>query len=680
MKDFFAQLKQWHVYRLAVSYAAAAWLVLQLTIAVREPLGLPTWTLTAAIGVLIAGFSVALWIGWMQDHRTVLADGRAVPRKRRHHFAVALLSLLPTALVAAGFLLFHRPAPAGTGTGGSTPWDPPGLVSEKSIAVLPFDSLSGETENTYFAEGIQDEILTDLAKVADLKVISRTSVQAYRTGGARNLREIGRALGVAHLLEGSVQRAVGKVRVMAKLIDARTDIQLWANRYDGDLADIFVIQSRIAEQIAGSLKAQLSPDEKRAIDARPTADLEAYDLYLQAKELLTEFQAQTDYRESLLKALRLLDAARARDPAFALAACLAARTHDQLYYLGFDHTPMRLAMAEAAVADALRVKPDLGEAHLARVMLLCHGSLDFAAAREALALARKALPNSAEVLNITSYVDRRQGLWQDAVRNQARAVSLDPRNPVYLNDLIVDYDLLRMYPEEERVADAGMTAVPQEEPFFRLMKAQIYLESGRLDACRKGLGTLTGDHDPGGGEMLTRVTVALYERRFAEASQTLAASKLERYFDFNGTLMPRAWLEALIARAAGDTDKAKAAMLTARIIVEQNTRGQPEDATTLSLLGRIDAALGRKEDAVREGLRAVGLRPVSADKMGGPAVEGALALIYAWTGDADRATDLLEPLSRNPAGAPYGELRFDPAWDALRGNPRFEQLVAAMKP
>ncbi len=557
---------------------------------------------------------------------------------------------------------------------------PSAEAPEKSIAVLPFESLSADKDNAYFAEGIQDEILTDLARVADLKVISRTSVLAFRAGGARNLREIGRALGVSHLLEGSVQRQAGKVRVTAQLIDARTDLHLWAEHYDGDLADIFAIQSQMAEQIVGSLKARLSPDEKKAIDTRPTTDLGAYDLYLRAKELLYGFQAEKDSREPLLQAVRLLDSALEQDPRFALAHCLAARAHDQIYWLRSDHSTTRLAQEEAAVANALRLQPDLGEAHLARAMLLYHGSLDYAGASEELAIARRALPNSAEVLMVSSYIDRRQGRWPVVVRNQEKAVSLDPRNPNYPNDLTATYDVMRMYREENRAADVAITVVPQQADFFRLLKAQVCLEVGQPEACRRGLATLPADYDADGGATTTRFALALGERHFEAAARVLAASPRGTFPNFSGTQEPREWLEALAARAVGDPEKAKTSMLAARRVVEEAARGQPEDPATLSLLGRIDAALGRKEEALREGRRAVALRPVSMDAMGGPEWEGALALIYAWTGETDLALGLLGPLSTLPGGPHYGELRLNPAWDGLRGNPRFERLVAAMEP
>ena len=436
----------------------------------------------------------------------------------------------------------------------------------------------------------------------------------------------------------------------------------------------------MAEQIVGSLKARLSPDEKKAIDTRPTADLEAYDLYLQAKELLTGFQAEGDYREPLLKAVRLLDAAVAKDPGFALAYCLAARAHDQLYWLRIDRTTLRLAREEAAVAEALRLKPDLGEAHLARAMLLFHGSLDFAGARDELAIAGKSLPNSAELRAVTSYIDRHQGRWQEAVRHMEKAVSLDPCNPGFLNDLEVVYDGLRLYREEDRVANAAL-AVPGQAEFSQMAKAQIQLEAGQPEACRKLLAKVPESFDPNGGTTFTsREPRAL---RAAVSGSGAGArggpGRGNRQFRWN----PGAagvWLEALVARAAGDHARAQTLMEAARATLETQARGQPEDAFTLSLLGRIDAALGRKEDAWREGRRAVELQPVSLDAANGPPMESALALIYVWTGETEQALELLEPLSTLPGGPTYGELHFDPAWDPLRGNPRFEHLVAEMEP
>ena len=598
----------------------------------------------------------------------------AVPR-RRPRFAWATGAVLFALAVGGAVAWWRHAAPATAGSG-------PAAVTEKSIAVLPFDNLSADKDNAYFAEGIQDEILTDLAKVADLKVISRTSVMAYGPGHAGNVREIGLALGVAHLLEGSVQRAAGRVRVTAQLIDARTDAQLWAEHFDRDLSDVFAIQSEMAERIAASLQARLSPGEKTAIDARPTADLAAYDLYVRAKDLVATFQGTPDWRESLFKAVGLLDEATARDPRFALAYCLAARAHDQLYFFGLDPTPARLTLEENAAAAALRLQPALGEAHLAWALLLYHGRRDYAGARRELAIARAALPNAAEVFSLTSYLDRREGHWDDAARNQERATSLDPRNPGVLNDQMVIHDMRREYRDEVRVAEAGVAAAPSDDAanYCRLIKAAALLEAGQLEAARAAMAGVPPDYDSNGGAMFTRVLIALYQKRPAEAAALVAGFKGGEYSGVNGLMTPRAWLEALVARAAGDPDRARAALWQARGIADATVRQRPDDPGALALLGEIDAGLGRKEDALREGRAAVAMRPVSADAMDGPGLATALALIYAWTGEADAAMTALAALEKTPGGPDAGQLRFDPMWDPVRGKAGFAEMLARLDP
>ncbi len=594
---------------------------------------------------------------------------------RRHRLALAAGLALCALAVVGGLAWWHHAATAGAGPG-------PAAAAEKSIAVLPFDNLSDDKANAFFTEGIQDEILTNLAKVADLKVISRTSVMAYGPGHTGNVRDIGLALGVAHLLEGSVQRAGGKIRVTAQLIDARTDAQQWAEHFDRDLADVFAIQSEMAERIAASLQARLSPGEKTAIDARPTADLAAYDAYVQAKDLVTSYQGTPDWRESLLKAVRGLDEATARDPNFALAYCLAARAHDQLYFFGLDPTPARVTLEENAAATALRLQPGLGEAHLAQALLLYHGKRDYPGARRELAVARAALPNAAEVFSLTSYLDRREGHWDDAARNQERATSLDPRNPSVLNDQMVIHDMRREYRDEIRVAEAGVRVAPSADAanFCRLIKAAALLEAGQLEAARAAMATVPPDYDSNGGAMFTRVLIALYEHRPAEAAALVESFKGGEYSGVNGLMTPRAWLEALVARAAGDPDRARAALLQARGIADATVRRRPDDPGALALLGQIDAGLGRKEDAWREGRAAVAMRPVSADAMDGPGLATGLAMIYAWTGDTDVARAALVALEKTPGGPDYGQLRFDPAWDPLRGKPGFAEMLARLDP
>lgn len=674
MRAFLNELRDGRVYRTAVSYAVASWLILQLAAIIGPALGLPAWTLAATIGVLLCGFTAALWIGWVRHQRSRTADGHsaAIPR-RRHHFAFAVLSGLPALAVAAGFLWLHHAAPAPSGPGVAA-------IAEKSIAVLPFKNLSDDKSNAYFTEGIQDEILTDLAKVAELKVISRTSVMEYAAGHAGNVREIGLALGVAHLLEGSVQRAANKIRVTAQLIDARTDTHLWAEHYDRPLDDVFAIQSELAERITGSLRVQLSPGEKASIDARPTDDLAAYDLYLRAKELVNTFQETADWHETLLHATRLLDEATARDAAFALAYCLAAKAHDQLYYLGFDATPARVALEENAVEAALRLAPAMGEAHLARARLLYHGSRDYEGTRRELALARAALPNDGQVHSLLAYLARREGRWPDALANQQKALSLDPRSATFLGDLTVIYDMLRLYRDEIRTADSAMTAAPGSADYFRLIKASALLSVGQPAAARVALGLLPTDYDPNGSTTYVRVCAALYDGRPAEASAVLAAFKGRECPGINSRLTPRAWLEALVARAAKDSGRAQAALLEARGIAEATMRQRPDDPAALALLGQIDACLGRKEDALREGRRAVASRPVSVDALDGPGLETALAMIYTWTGDTDAAMQHLGALEKTPGGPDYGQLRFDPSWDPLRGQAGFEAMLARLDP
>ena len=361
---------------------------------------------------------------------------------KRHHahvrWAAVAIGLLVVAALAAVVLAFLRKGPARS----------PATAVEKSIAVLPFENLSDNKENAYFTDGVQDEILTDLAKIADLKVISRTSVMQYKSGAPRNLREIGQQLGVAHVVEGSVQRAANKVRVIAQLIDARNDAHLWAQTYDRDLADVFAIQSEIAKAIADQLQAKLSPNEKKAIEQPPTTDLAAFDLYSRAKSLFltSAFSATRD--PDLLKAIELLDEAVKRDPSFFDAYCQLAWAHESLYgILGSDHTPARLALAEAAVQAATRLRPDAAETHLARAQYLYFGLRDYAGALAELEIARRALPNDPRLFQLTGYILRRRGQQEEGLRNLERAVELDPRNFFTLQQIALSYQVLGRYAE-----------------------------------------------------------------------------------------------------------------------------------------------------------------------------------------------------------------------------------------
>jgi TolB-like protein/class 3 adenylate cyclase len=400
-------------------------------------------------------------VGNPQLPKKFQAQKKHSARVRRLVMTAALLAL---AAIVAGIAIFSR-----------YPVRSPLAALEKSIAVLPFENRSEDKANAYFADGVQDEILTRLSKIADLKVISRTSVLLYKSGNPRNLREIGQQLGVAHLLEGSVQRVADRVRVNAQLVDARTDAHLWAQTYDRDLADVFAIQSEIAQKIADQLQAKLSPKEKAAIEERPTKDLAAYDLYLRAKELIYEFNPRR-WREDYFKAVQLLDQAVARDPAFLLAYCQLAYAHDLIYFFNVDQTETRLALAETSVKAAIQLQPDSGETHLAQAIHFYWGYRNYDRAREELAKAQHALPNNAQIVMFLGLIDRRQGRWDDAVRNLEHAVSLDPRNVTVISPLWSTYFMLRRYEEALAMSNRTLALKPRSIA-FSLERPSIAVEA-----------------------------------------------------------------------------------------------------------------------------------------------------------------------------------------------------------
>jgi serine/threonine-protein kinase len=550
-------------------------------------------------------------------------------------------------------------------------------IPEKSVAVLPFENLSKEKENLYFADGVQDEILTDLARVADLKVISRTSTMQYKTGAPRNLREIGQQLGVTHVVEGSVQRAANRVRVNAQLIDARSDQQLWAQTYDRDLADVFAIQSEIATAIARQLQAKLSPREKDAIEQRPTDDIAAFDLYTRAKNVL----AIRNARANLLEAADLLNQAVARDPSFFKAYCLLAHTHDRLYFLGYDHTPARLALAEAAVQAAFRLRPDSGEAHLARAQNLYRGYLDYDGALAELKVAAETLPNDAGVFELNGYILRRQGKQEEAVRSLERAIDLDPRNTFTLQQIALSYHHLRRFAEEKSVLDRALSIEPNNvdtkiaRAFVEFdWKADTRPLHQMLDSIRTTNPTATQ------GVPEAWLTCALAERDAAAAKNAVFAAGENPPLIDEAVNFSRPFMEGVIARMMNEDEKARAAFTAARAEQEKIIEAQPSYGPPLCVLGLIDAGLGRKEEALREGRRAVELLPEEKDPINGVAMTKYLAMIAAWVGDKDLACEQLAVAVRPPSRLTYGQLKLLPFWDPLRGDPCFEKIVASLAP
>jgi TolB-like protein/class 3 adenylate cyclase/Tfp pilus assembly protein PilF len=600
------------------------------------------------------------------------------PSRRRMFLLPIALALLAVASAVGVWMYFTRESQLLSGK--SLEPVPAASIPEKSIAVLPFDNLSSEIENAHFATGMQDEILNDLAKVADLKVISRTSVMQYKAGAERNLRQIARELGVAHVLEGSVQRAGDRVRVNAQLIDAKSDAHLWAEHYDRDLADVFAIQSEIAESIVAQLKAKLSASEKAAIDVRPTRDPEALDLYLQAKQLLNTFYDSPNRKETLLRSLRLLDEAISRDPNFALAYCAATRANEALHWFDLDHTPARLAQARAMAQKAIALAPESGEAHLAQALVYYQGDRDYTRAREELAIAHRLLPNNAEIYSVTAWIDRREGRWEEAVKNQERAAELDPRNSQILSELALVYDVLRRYDKEESVFDRAVAANPSTATYFQLLRAQVELQKANLETARKLLDSLPPEYDPDGAATATRINLALYNRDAGSAANILAGSKLEELAGGSGTLLPRSWFEAFVARAEGDAAKARDAFVRARSNVENKLKHDPDDGVLLSTLAVIDAGLLRNNEALAEAKRAVALRPISSDALDGAVVLTNLSIVHTWLGNKDSALEQLEFLAKTPGGPDYGQLKFDPTWDGLRGDPRFMKIIEELRP
>jgi serine/threonine protein kinase/Tfp pilus assembly protein PilF len=618
------------------------------------------------------------------DLQRFLDDEPILARRASRFFRATRRKLIATgaivAAIALGFFLFSyarlrsaKSPPASLASTAQT-------IPDKSIAVLPFENLSANQENAFFTDGVQDEILTDLAKVADLKVISRTSVMQYKNMATRNLPEIAQALRVAHVLVGSVQRASNRVRVTAQLIDARTDAHLWAEHYDRPLDDVFAIQSEIAKAIVEQLRAKISPTEKAAIEQPPTVNLEAYDLYNQAKALIATSAFGTGFGDKLDQAARLLDGAVAKDPRFMLAYCDLALVHDFAYFSGVDHTPARLAHGESAVQSALRLRPEGGEPHLAQAMHLYQGYLEYDRALAELDIASRTLPNDSRVFELKGYIIRRQGRQEDGVRSLERALELDPRNFATLQQIALSYEALRRYPEMMTALDRALSIVPNDVD-TKITRAQLHLDWQANPAPLHGVINALLAEQPAAASTFADswLYLALAERDFAAAGRALEALG-DHNFGPDAVLFSRKFGEGLVARARGNAAEAQAAFAAARTQQEEVLRSQGDYAPALCVLGLIDAGLGRKEDALREGRRAVELLPVERDALNGLRVREFLAIIYAWTGEKDLACQQLAATTKLPASASYGQLRLHPYWDPLRGDPRFDQIVASLAP
>jgi TolB-like protein/Tfp pilus assembly protein PilF/tRNA A-37 threonylcarbamoyl transferase component Bud32 len=552
------------------------------------------------------------------------------------------------------------------------------------VAVLPFENLTADPEDASFTDGMQDEILNDLTKVADLKVISRTSVMQYKSGAKRNLRELANELGVTHVVEGSVQRTANRVRISVQLIDARTNKHLWQDRYDRPLDNVFAIQTEIAEAIANQLQARLSPTAKAAIEERPTSDLAAYGLYLKAKELIYNSRFNPARREKgLFKTVELLDEAVRRDPTFLLAHCQLAYANDAIYFGQYDHTETRLALAETSIEAAVRLQPDSGETHLARAIHFFFGYLNYERAREELTKAQRELPNSAEVFRVFGGMNRWEGRWDDAKQNLVRAVELDPRNTRTLTDLTWVYMALRKYEEADAIA-TRLQALEPRSPILRTGRAWIRLEArADMASLRAVLNKIETEGSPSAAEVADlSFRLALYERNPVAAARALTNMPREGQIDMNGAPFPHAWYEGLLAKLRQDAAAAHSAFTAARSETEKLVHAQPANEIPLSVLALIDAELGDKEKAAHEGRTACDMLPPTKNALDGVWLMTNLARIYALTAETDLALEQLEVLSKLQSswfGLSYGDLHLNPDWDPLRGDPRFERLIEEVK-
>jgi TolB-like protein/Flp pilus assembly protein TadD len=654
MTGFFEEVRRRKVYRVAAAYIIAAAGIIQLGSAALPAWELPNWVLRLVIVLLLMGFPIALILAWAYD---ITAQGvRATPapalpgsHRRRNILMLAATGVIISA--AAGFFLLPRVS---------------AHKCDKSIAVLPFQNLSDDKENAYFADGIQDDVLTNLSKIGDLKVISRTSVMPYRGKGS-NVREIGKALGVGAILEGSVRRIGNRVRVNVQLINTETDEHMWAEDYDRDLTDVFAIQTDLAQQIVRELQAKLSPMEKARIERRPTENSEAYLAFMEGHEI---FYRSDKFRSNTEKAEQLFEKATNLDPNFAGAFAALARAHEWSYR-DFDPTPARKEKARTAAETAIRLQPDLPEAHLAMGFYYYYCERDYQSALSEFAIAKLSLPNSPEVYMAIGAIERRQGKWAQSTANLEKAASLSPKDAWVLKNLADNYYANKNFETADKIFDRAIEAAPNSLG-ARGEKAMLAVAwKGDLSAMEKELAQVPPGVDPEGYVTFGRVELLILQRKFPEA---LAVVK-QLPQNLPDDAKPREFFEGVIYTFLNDKEKARSAFEQARPIAEQSLREAPNHAWRHALLGQILAGLGEKEAAIAEGKRAVELLPESRDALDGPKVTRELAKIYTWTGETDQALQLLEHSLVTPSGITVPLLKLDPVWDPLRSNPRFQALI-----
>ncbi len=661
MNVFFDELRRRKVYRVAVVYAVVAWLIIQICATVFPIWELPNWSLRLIIVATLAGFPIALIFAWVFDATPSgvqkTASPPATPATRVRKSLLLLVGLGIGVSIFAGFFLLPRAS---------------AKKIEKSIAVLPFENFSDDKSNAYFADGIQDDVLTNLAKISDLKVISRTSVMPYR-GREHNVREIAKALGVSAVLEGSVRRAGNRVRVNVQLIDAENDRHLWAEDYDRDLTDVFAIQSDLAHEIATALQAKLSPSEKAQIETKPTQNPEAYLAFVQAHNLFLP----EDYPK-ILQAEQLYQRALELDPNFALASAGLSQLESWIYHT-FDPAPSRRERARTLAERALQLKPDLPEGHLALGFSYYYGDSDFEAAAKEFAIAQKSLPNESEAYLALGAIQRRQGRWSESTTNLRKAAELNPNASWPLQNLAFNYQMLRDFDSANKTIDRALKVDPQNIGLLGLKAKFAIAEKGDLSVGIRAIEQL--EKMPPSAtktELLAtgKVGLLLLQRNFKEALRTAESIPDNELAAKGGLICGKYILMGLGRRFLKNEEGARAALTHAKEMAEAQLKENPNAPNTHLDHGYALAYLGDKAGAAAEAERAMQLLPESKDAFNGPEITEAAAKIYATIGDTDRAINLISGLLQRPAALTVETLKLDPEWDPLRSDPRFQQLIA----
>ncbi|MDP9004102.1 MAG: hypothetical protein M3N12_04850 [Verrucomicrobiota bacterium] len=659
MSGFFEEVKRRKVYRAAVAYVVVAGGIIQLASAVFPAWEMPAWALRLVIILLLIGFPISLILAWALD---VTPTGiRATPTPpsapRRQRNVIALVAVGIVVSAAAGFFLLPRAS---------------GRKIDKSIAVLPFENFSDDKDAAFFADGIQDDILTSLAKIRDLKVISRTSVMGYR-GKQNNVREIGQALGVSTILEGSVRKSGNRVRLNVQLINAVNDEHLWAEDYDRDLTDVFAIQTDLSQKIAHELQAKLSPTEKAQMTRKPTENGEAYLAFVQAHNL----HLQLEDMEKLKQAEQLYERALQLDPNFSLAAADLSRLESWIYH-SFDPTPPRGEKARALAERALKLQPDCPEGHLALGFSYYYVARDYERALKEFDTAQQGLPNEAEVYLAIGAIQRRQGKWTESNANLEKACSLRPNESWPLQNLTLNYQMLRNFAAANKTLERALKLEPASLSLWSIKLDLEICEKGTFETITRGTEALANKQVP--EEMRAHlvgpiIRVRLLERKYEEALREAEAAKDEFLAKSPESLFAKYEVIGIAKKMLKDDAGARAALLAARGYAEKYVSDAPNDAARHSKLAEILAWLGDKDSAIAEAKRGTELLPESVDAFEGPVLTQTLAEIYGLVGEPDKAIDLLEGLLSRPGPTTVPFLKAVPIWDPLRNNPRFIELL-----